>query len=84
MAKNGNNLESEITKKEEELKKLRAAKRAQDDKVHLVIGKAIKTHMDQEPSFNGQIMAILDEALTGRRDRELVGLGDRVNTQAAE
>ncbi len=79
MAKNGNTLETEIAKKEEELKSLLAKKKAQDDKLHLLIGKNIKAKMAQEPSFNGQIMDILDRTVTNKREREQLGLGEKVN-----
>jgi len=84
MAKNGSDLELELSKAEERVKSLKAQKRIHDEKLHSVLGKAIKAHMDQEPSFNGQVMEILDGAVTGRRDRQLVGLGERTTTQAVE
>src|SRR3954453_23916254 len=74
-------------KLEAELEALRSKERSAADERNVIAGRALLDHALRDKAFAEQLVAILDRALTKRRERALFGLDTtraRTATEVAE
>ena len=67
-------LQARRLKLEAELKALREIVRQEEEKRQAIAGRAVLAHAQDDAAFRAQLAAILDRALTKRRERKLFGL----------
>ncbi len=73
-AVNTDRLRKRREKLEAELTALREAERAEEERRHAIAGRIVLEHAERDERFRAELTALLDRALTKKRERKLFGL----------
>ncbi len=66
---------------EAELTALREAERAEEERRHTIAGRIVLEHAERDERFRDELTALLDRALTKKRERKLFGLPVSLRTR---
>ena len=67
---------SEEAKLKARLKKLEADRKAEEEKIRILVGEAVMKRADRDREFAAKLKAIVDEETTSARNRKTLGLDD--------